>query len=70
LEAQDADDCDAVCLLVLAEYREQQVEDLQGSYNEHHGYSDLLLPVQLQVDELRHGEAKHPEIQQDADTCI
>lgn len=43
---------------------------LQGSHNEHHGYADLLLPVQLQVDELGYGEPQHPEIQQDADCGV
>lgn len=45
-------------------------EDLQCPNNEHHTNSNLLLPVQLEGNQLRDGKTKHPGIEEDANRGI
>lgn len=46
--------------------RERRNQNLQSSNAEHQGDADLLLPVKVQLAQLREGNAQHEDIQGDA----
>lgn len=47
-----------------------EAEYLQCTHAEHHSNTHFLLPVQIELQHLRHREANHPDIERDTCCCI